>query len=367
MDPAEFRERVPALKECIYLNTGAASPSPVSVIEAVESCLVHHERVAPAKEGMYPAADAVFEDTRRAVAGLLDAQPTEIALTESTADGITRVADAIPLTEGDIVCRTDCEHPAGVLPWRRLADTEGIGVKELETDRGRLDLNSFADAASDAQLVCTSSLAWNYGTRFPIGEMVEIAHDAGAQVLVDAVQSPGQMDVDVTEWGADFVAGAGHKWLCGPWGAGFCYVADTAVETLEPDRVSYRSVVDPSAAEYELKPAAARLEIGTASPVPYAGLSEAIAAIERVGLDTVEAHIESLTDRLKEGLGERLLSPRVYESGLVTFAADDPDATVTRLDERGIKIRSLPEPDALRASVHVFNTADDVDALLAAL
>ena len=367
MDPAEFRTEVPALEECIYMNTGAASPSPVGVIEAVESTLDHHERVAPAEEGMYPAADRIFEDTRRAVADLLGAQPGEIALTESTADAITRIADAISWEEGDVVCRTDCEHPAGVLPWRRLEDTEGIEVREIETDEGRLDLDRFAAAASDARLVCTSSLSWNYGTRFPIEELVEIAHDAGAQVLVDAVQSPGQLEVDVTEWGADFVAGAGHKWLCGPWGAGFCYVDEAATGTLEPDRVSYRSVVDPSAPGYELKPGAARLEIGTRSPLPYAGLSEAISLIEGIGIDTIEAHIEALTERLKRGLGERLLSPRDYESGLVTFAAEDPEATVARLSEQGIEIRSVPEPNALRASLHVFNTAEDVDALLEAL
>jgi selenocysteine lyase/cysteine desulfurase len=367
MDPTDFRARVPALDDCIYLNTGAASPSPVGVIDAVESCLERHERVAPAGEGMYAAAEGVFEDARAAVAGLLGARPDEIALTESTADGVSRIADAIDWEEGDMICRTDCEHPAGVLPWRRLMDTEGIEVREIETNHGRLDLDAFAEAVSDARLVCTSSIAWNYGTRFPIEEMAELAHDAGAQVLVDAVQSPGQVDIDVTEWNADFVAGAGHKWLCGPWGAGFLYVADDAAETLEPDRMSYRSVVDPSAADYELHPSAARLEIGTLSPAPYAGLRAAIGGIEDVGLERVEAHVEALTDRLKEGLGERLLSPREYESGLVTFAADDPDATVTRLDEEGIKIRSIPDPDALRASVHVFNDEADVDALLAAL
>ena len=367
MDTSELRADIPALRECIYLNTGAASPSPASVIEAVEACLDRHERVAPAGEGMYPAADAVFEEAREAVAGLLGAHPAEIALTESTADGISRVADAIPLEEGDIVVRTDCEHPAGVLPWERLRDLCGIEVREVATDRGRLDLDDFADAASDARLVCTSSLSWNYGTRLPIAEMTEIAHNAGAQVLVDAVQSPGQVDVDVNEWGADFVAGAGHKWLCGPWGAGFLYVADEATGGLEPDRIGYRSVRDPGASDYELNPGAARLEIGTTSPLPYAGLSAAIGTIKSIGLGAIESHIETLTDRCKDGLGDRLLSPRAYESGLVTFAADDPDELVATLDEVGIKIRSLPDPDACRASLHAFNTVEDVDALLTAL
>lgn len=367
MEPAEFRAAIPALSECVYLNTGAASPSPTGVVEAVESCLEHHEYAAPAAEGMYSAADSVFDETREAVADLLGADAHEIALTESTADGIGRIASAIDWTAGDAVVRTDCEHPAGVLPWRRLADTRGIEVRVVGTDRGRLDRDALVEQVDGARLLCLSSLSWNYGTRFPIREAVEIAHDAGAQVLVDAVQSPGQMAVDVEEWGADFVAAAGHKWLCGPWGAGFVYVADGATVSLEPERIAYRSVVDPGAADYEFKPGAQRLEIGTTSPAPYAGLRSAIETIERVGLETIESHVARLTDRLKDGLGERLLSPTAYESGLVTFADETPERTVERLADAGVRIRSLPEPEALRASVHVFNTAADIDTLLSEL
>jgi len=96
-------------------------------------------------------------------------------------------------------------------------------------------------------------------------------------------------------------------------------------------------------------------------------LDTAIDTIDALGYDTITGRIERLTDRLKDGLGDRLLSPREYESGLVTFSADDPAALVDRLADEGIHIRSLPYPDAVRASVHVFNTADDVDALLDAL
>jgi selenocysteine lyase/cysteine desulfurase len=94
---------------------------------------------------------------------------------------------------------------------------------------------------------------------------------------------------------------------------------------------------------------------------------EAIETVEAIGYDTITGRIERLTDRLKEGLGDRLLGPREYESGLVTFAADDPEGLVERLGEQDVHVRSLPYPDAVRASVHVFNTAADVDALLDAL
>jgi len=197
--------------------------------------------------------------------------------------------------------------------------------------------------------------------------MVDIAHDGGAQVLVDAVQSVGQHPVDVGEWGADFVATAGHKWLLGVWGSGMLYADPDALDRLRQTRIGYRSVQDMGAPEYAYHEGARRFEVGTTSPAPYAALAEAIETMESVGLDTVESRVERLTGRLKDGLGDRLLSPEGYESGLVTFEADDPEATVSRLGEQGIVVRSLPHPEAVRASIHVFNTAEEIDALLDAL
>jgi len=366
MEPAALRAEMPALERTIYMNTGASGPSPRRVVDAVTEFVEYHEYEAPANEGMYTAAFEAFADAREAAAGLLGATPAEVALTQSTVDGINRVANAIDWSAGDTVLRTDLEHPAGVLPWQRQRDMYGVEVEVLETDRGRLDVDDVKDAVHDARLVCLSSLSWNYGTRLPVSEVVDVAHDAGAQVLVDAVQSPGQTAVDVSEWGADFVACASHKWLLGPWGAGMLYVSEDVVTDLEPDHVGYLSVTD-SNGDYEFKPNAHRFEMGTTAPAPYVGLRAAIETIDAVGIGTIESHIQELTDRLKAGLGDRLLGPEAYESGLVTFAVDDPEATVERLAEAGIQIRAIPSPEAVRASLHVFNTAGDVDALLDAL
>jgi selenocysteine lyase/cysteine desulfurase len=366
MRPEDLRAEIPALDGAVYLNTGASGPAPRRVVSATTDFLEHHEYAAPVEEGAYPAAFETFEATREAVADFLGADPTEIALVESTADGIARVAAAIDWRPGDVVVRTDLEHSAGVVPWWNLRD-RGVEVRVLETEAGRVDLGDVAAAVADARLLCLNSITWNYGTQLPVGDIVEVAHENDTLVLVDGVQSPGQVPVDVTEWGADFVAAAGHKWLLGPWGAGFCYVDRSVADRLTPGVAGYRSVVDPSAEELSLKAGAPRLEVGTTSPAPYRGLVRAIETIEAIGYDTITGRIERLTDRLKVGLDDRLLSPRAYESGLVTFEADDPSALVDRLADRGVHVRSLPHPEAVRASVHVFNTAADVDALLDAL
>ena len=369
MTPEELRAAIPALDETIYLNTGASGPSPHSVIEAGQRELERHEDDAhTAAADPYEFAFGRFDETREIVADFVGAEPDEIALTNSTTAGINVVANAIDWEPGDVIVRPDFEHAGGILPWKRLQREHGVEIRVVETEGGRIPRDAYAEAVADARLVVFSAITWTYGTRLPVAELVEIAHDAGAEVLVDAVQVPGQARLDVREWGAEFVAAAGHKWLLGPWGAGFLYVEEAVANDLEPAALGYRGVEDSYASEPTYEPGARRFEVGTASPAPYAGLREAIAIVESVGVEEIESRIRELTTSLKAELGEdRLLSPRKFESGLVTIRAENPEATVERLKHSGIVVRSLPAPDTIRVSVHAFNTRDDLETLLAAL
>jgi len=366
MAPRELRADVPALGEAVYFNFGAHGPSPASVVEAATDFVADHE-FGSATTDPYEHAFGTYETVRERVADFVGADPDEIALTESTTDGITRIAGAIDWEPGDAVVRTDLEHPAGVLPWKRL-EREGVEVRVVETEGGRVDREAYAEAVADARLVCFSAITWTHGTRLPVADLVDIADESGAFTLVDAVQSPGQVAMDVSAWGADAVAAAGHKWLLGPWGSGFLYVDREAAAELAPRAVGYRSVEDPDGDAIAFKPGARRFEVGTTTPAAHAGLSEALDAIDAVGLPAIEDRIASLTDRLKDGVpDDRLLSPREYESGLVTVDVDDPEATVERLAERGIVVRSLPHPDGVRASVHAVSTESEIDRLIDAL
>ena len=367
--PADVRASVPVFEDVRYLNTGASGPSPRRIVEAAQQGIEAHEWGAASDPGPYPHAFGLYEDVRADVADFLGAGADEIALTQSTADGIARIAGAIEWAPEDVIVRTDLEHPAGVLPWQQL-EARGCAVRVVPTTDGRIDRDAYRDAVSDATLVCLSALTWNYGTYLPVAELVAEAHDAGASVLVDAVQVPGQTPLDVTDWGADAVAMAGHKWLLGVWGAGVLYVDSDVVGEFEPGGVGYRSVEDPAADDFALKPGAARFEVGTTSPAPYAALAASIDLFEDLGLGTVEAHIRDLAGRLVDGVpADRLYSPATPESGLVTIRVDDPDSTVDRLrEEYGVVVRSLPDPaDAVRASLHVYNTPADVDRLLIGL
>lgn len=367
MNPRELRADIPALQEGVYLNFGAHGPSPQYVVEAASDFHRTHEYEVPVEDDPYGMAFREFDRTRERLATFIGAAPAEIALTESTTAGINAVANAIDWGPGDVVVRTDIEHPAGILPWQRLKQ-EGVEVRVVETERGRINKEDFADAVEGAKLVSFSAITWTHGTRLPVSDLVDIAHDAGALTLVDAVQVPGQRPMDVTKWNADIVAAAGHKWLLGLWGGGFLYVDHDVAESLNPRTVGYRSVETATADPYEFASGARRFEVGSANPAPHVALREAIDVIDEVGVPAIRTQIHDLATRLIEGIpNNRLYSPRDSESGLITFDVENPATTVERLDSDGIVVRKLPDPDAIRVSVHAVNTAPEIDRLLDAL
>lgn len=357
------RSDIPALESTAYLNWGASGPSPRRVVDATVRAIRRHEYESPGEEGMYPVAFGMLDDARESIASFLGAGPSDVALTTSTMDGIARVAGALEWEPGDVVVRTDVEHPAGILPWRRLADSRGIEVRVVPTDESRLDMDAYRAAVTDAKLVAISAVSWTNGVIFPIADLVEIAHDAGAMVLVDAVQAPGQIPVDVEDWSADFVVGAGHKWLLAPWGAGFLYGHPEAGAALEPPVATYMGVEEAADAAYRFHPDVRCLELGTLSPAPHAGLDEAICLLEEVGIGSIEARIDELTDRLLDGVGSgQVYGPPDPETGLVSFRVTDADATVTAMAEENVVIRSIPvDEEVVRVSVHAYNTAEEMD------
>jgi len=367
MNPRELRGDIPALADGTYLNFGAHGPSPRSVVAAADTFTQSHEYDSPVDGDPYETAYRAFDRTRERVASFIGAETDEIALTESTTAGINAVANAVDWDSGDVVVRTDLEHPAGVLPWQRLS-RDGVDVRVVETEDGRLDVDAFSDAVSDATLVCFSAITWTHGTELPVAELVDIAHDAGAMTLVDAVQVPGQRPMDVADWGADVVAAAGHKWLLGLWGGGFLYVDGSVADTLAPRTVGYRSVETPTADPFEYAAGARRFEVGSANPAPHVALREAIDVIDDVGVGRLQDRIQRLARRLGQQVPDsRLLSPMPPESGLVTIDVDDPQATVERLASEGIVVRALPSPDAVRVSVHGVNTQPEIDRLIESL
>jgi len=403
MEPTDLRETMPALESSVYCNWGAGGPSPAEssrrpnqrssttstrprggrdVSRSVRGlrrgasgrrrparCRTERDRAHPehdrrdqpsrgrvelergrCRRSNRPRAlrgDPAVAAPRARVRRRVRVLETSVASETQRADGDraeqSRGNSASSRPLDDEVFQDSADHSSGQRPREEAVD-----------ENRRLDggLEAVTAAAEDATLFCVSSLTWTHGTRLPIEAIVEAAHDAGALVLVDAVQSPGQVPVDVRGWGADFVVAAGHKWLLAPSVPAFCSSATASRRISSPQRSATGASRDANATDYRYAAGARRFEVGTASPAPHAGLTEAIAILEEIGIETIQRRIERLTDRLKEGVpDDRLLSPRSYESGLVTIAVDDPKRTVERLADREIVVRSLPNPDAIRASI----------------
>ncbi|MFB6194335.1 MAG: aminotransferase class V-fold PLP-dependent enzyme [Halobaculum sp.] len=360
--PGELRTSIPACGSVAYFNTGATGPTPEPILDTVDRWHRRHKTDVLIESDPYAVGFDAYDACRERVAPFLGADPAEVALAESTGDALSAVIAALELESGDRVVTTDLEHPAADLPLGYLRDRRGIEIERVATDAGRIDTDRFAAAVADAEVACFSSLSWNYGTLLPVEELVGIARDAGAFTLVDAVQEPGHRPLDVTAWGADAVAASGHKWLLGVWGSGILYVDGDAADRLHPAQLSYRG----AAAADDPRPAAGarRFERGTASIAPHVGLAESVRFADSVGMETVSAEVRRLADRLVSGLdADRVLSPTDAETGLVTVDVPEPEATVERLRDAGVAIRSLPDPDAVRASVHAFNTDREVDRL----
>ena len=367
MKALELRDEIPRLTDDIYLNYGAHGPSPEPVVTAAQQSIEQQEYAYSGNENPYETAGAVFDSCREAIAAHLGVSPEWIGLTESTTAGINAIAGSIDWEPGDIVVRTDLEHAAGILPWKRL-EAHGVSVRVVETENGRIDLDEFTEAVSGARLACFSALTWTHGTSLPVRELVDIAREQGALSLVDAVQVPGQQPVDLTEWNADIVAAAGHKWLLGLWGSGFLAIRPESIAELEPRSLGYRSVDDVSKTPLDYYPDARRFEIGTTNPAPFAALERALTLTEAIGINAIHSRIITLASHLIESVpAANRLSPATPESGLVAFEVPEPEETVTRLQERGITIRALPYPSAIRLSVHAVSTREEIDTVAAVL
>jgi cysteine desulfurase/selenocysteine lyase len=363
--PTALRSTIPVLDGEVYFNWGASGPSPEYVVDSVTAAQEYQEYRAAGDEGLYVAAMDVYDVAREAGAELFGTDPETVALTNSTTDGINRIATALDWTPGDTIVTTDVEHAAGRLPWTRLERVHDVEVRVIETDTGVIDLADLDRALEGADLLSVSAIDWLYGRVLPVAEMVDLAHENDALALIDAVQAPGQRAIDVEDWGADFVAAAGHKWLLGPWGAGLLYVAEDTLDRTDPAHVGFRGLADRSVDGYELRADARRFEIGTDNPGPYAGLCAAIETHESVGPAAIAERIEGLRERFVDGVpADRLISPPEEPTGLVTIAVDDPETVVEALGEESISVRSVPLPEAVRVSIHAVNTESEVEALL---
>jgi L-cysteine/cystine lyase len=354
-DPAEFRAQFPVFQHKAYLNAGTEGPLPTAAADAVR------ERIAAELEGGRCGAEymtAIKElagELRSAYARLLGADPTDVALTGSTTDGVNTVLSGLDLRGGDKIVTSDEEHPGLLAPLGRLQRTRGVEVEVVP----------FAEIASavtpDTRLVAVSHVSWVSGRVVD----TDALSATGVPFLLDAAQSIGAVPADVRVLGCAFYAGSGQKWLCGPEGSGVLYVNRDRLDELVAPWPGYASIADGKDALHSAPaPDAARLDHGFPSGMRSAWALASLGVLESAGWEWVHARAAQLAAGLAEQLTERGLQvgPR-GRSTLVAWEADDVEAEVARLAQEGFVVRSIPTHGLVRASVGAWSSEDEVAAL----
>lgn len=381
-DAPDLRLDFPITKKTIYMNNGAVTPTPLAVVKAVTDFMVKCADEGPDAQATSDYITALLKEARTRVAHLINCEPEEVVLTQSTTEGINIVANGIPWKKGDtIIARGGKhEHPANYLPWLRLSQEKGVALRGLAIDEnGFFDLDELGKAAKGScKLVTMSHALYNTGAIMPLEEVGRIAEENGALFCVDAAQTAGTVRVDVRKIGCHFMAFPGFKWLCGPMGIGVLYCSKKAAEFLRPPSIGGESAVmsnnndDVVIAAREMPH---MLQAGFRNYPGAAGLEAALRYVLRVGIDNIRSANVKVAEALRQELGRiqgvTLHGPEDAErrTSIVTFSVPkDPSAIVSKMEQESGTVlaeREVVGRKIIRAAPHFFNTEEEAAAVAA--
>jgi selenocysteine lyase/cysteine desulfurase len=357
VDVLGLRAEFPVLRTRAYLNAGTDGPLPDGAVQAATIELAR-EAADGRTAAHFQRRGELNAQLRAAYARALGAEPTDIALTTCTSDGMAQTIAGLALGEGDEIVTSDEEHPGLLGALGAARELRGVSIREVP-------LRDVAAAVGPStRLVACSHVGWMSGLLAPV-ELAQV----DVPVLLDGAQGVGAIPVDVDALGCDAYAGAGQKWLCGPDGLGMLYVSPALSERLEVSRRGYANLEDPnSGIEARLHEDARRFDTLSLSAEAVACALGAVELLESAGWDAVHKRARSLTTRLAEQLAEfgREVAPR-DETTLVSFVSDDAESERELLAERGCVVRNIPGRPWLRASVGAWNDESDLDRLLSSL
>ncbi|MCW2403823.1 cysteine desulfurase/selenocysteine lyase [Sphingobium sp. B1D7B] len=372
-----------------YLDTAATAQKPQAVIDATVRAM--GADYATVHRGVYArSADMTlaFEAARRRVARFINApSENEIVFVRGATEGINLVAQSwggAHLKAGDRILLSTLEHHSNIVPWQLIAERTGaqIDVAPLTPD-GRIDLDAMAAMIRpEHKLVALAHVSNVLGSVLDVRRAAEIAHGAGALLLVDGCQAAPRLAIDVQALGCDFYLFSGHK-LYGPTGIGVLWARGAILEAMPPYHGGGAMIDKVTFARTTYAPPPARFEAGTPAIIETIGLAAAIDYVEAIGLDRMAAHEDALVARTREALRGintiRLLGPE-DAAGIVSFVMEGvhPHDIGTILDESGVAIRAghhcaqplmahLGVEATARASFGIYNDESDIEALLRGL
>ena len=390
-----FERTVRGGKKLIYLDSGATSQKPESVIEA-ESNFYRFNNAAVHRGAHQLAEEATdaYEGAREKVANFLGARSEEIVFTKSATESINLIAYSMSnapsgsrfaLTSKDRIVVTEMEHHANLIPWQQLASRSGAKLSWFEVmPNGRLDLDSInAVISEDTKVVAITHQSNVLGTINPLEEIVARAHAVGAVVVLDACQSVPHMPIDVKKLGVDFLVFSGHK-AVGPTGVGVLW--SNQLEDLPPFLFGGSMIENVAMESATWAPAPKRFEAGVPNMAQAVGLGAALDYLSKIGIDNIFHHEMALTKYFLEKLQEiptlKIVGPLDLENrgSCISFTVGEihPHDLGQYLDSQGIAVRTghhcawpltrkLGVPATTRASLYLYNQEAECDLLVSGI
>jgi selenocysteine lyase/cysteine desulfurase len=353
----------------VYLQTGSLGPTPRPVMEQSIAAWKELE-LNPARYG-YQEHERAMDDVRAKAAAFLGCKTEELVLTNCTTEGMNWTAQGLALTAGDRVLTTDQEHPGGRRCWDYVARRDGVVLDIVPIPPGENDAQAIIDRFAHritprTRVLSFSHLLSSTGLRMPVAELSTLARSRGCVAVVDGAQAVGGVAVDVKALGCHVYATSGHKWLLAPKGTGLLYLSEELSATVDPISLqSGRAAYSDSS--------------GVSSIPSVLGLGTAIDYNLGIGTARIETYNLTLGNRLFAALQGvpklRVVSapPGPLSSPLLTYALPDAIDSVAlhqrMRDKHRIELKVVPKLwlNGNRVSTHLFNTEQDVDALVAAL
>jgi cysteine desulfurase/selenocysteine lyase len=386
----EIRKDFPILKTgIIYLDNTASSLTPEPVLAKILE--FYREYRANVDRGIYrlsQKASEEYENTRSKVAELINARsPSEIIMTRNTTESINLVAGGLNWKKGDKIVTSVLEHHSNFIVWLKVRDSRGAKVEVVMPRKpmvkGLLYPEDFEKAIDDkTRLVAVTHVSNVLGSIVPVKEIVEVAHEHDAMVLIDGAQSVPHMKVDLQKIGCDFLAFSGHK-MCAPTGSGVLYMREEVQKEVEPLLIGGGTIKDVDVDHYTLEKGPGRYEAGTPDIAAAIGLSAAVDYLQKIGMDKIERHEKLLTKKMYDDL---TAIPKVEVYGpepnhrvaILPFNVADVnshDVALTLDVSANIMVRSghhcaqpllknvIHRAGTLRASAYFYNTLSEVEKL----
>ncbi len=389
-DLSHLKADFPILSDGVhFLDSAASSQKPIPVLEAMDRFA--RTSYANVHRGAYKlsvAATEAYEAARNRVAEFIGASdPKEVVFTRGTTTALNTVAfgwGLENLSPGDRILSTEIEHHANLVPWQMVVKRTGAVLDHVPmTDDYRLDLDAYEEKLSpEVKIVAVTGMSNVLGTMPPVKRIAGLAHQNGARVVVDAAQMVPHSKIDVTRLDVDFLAFSGHKML-GPTGIGVLWGRMDALEETEPFEGGGEMISDVTLHSATWAEIPHRFEAGTPPIIEAVGLHAAIDYLDSIGMDKVLQHDLELTEIALERLGDvpgvSIQGPNTTKDrgGVVSMVMEGVHAhdLATILDEGGVSVRSghhcakplmnrLGVTATARASFYVYNTEQDIDALV---